>query len=59
MEYLRITESDELPDLASYKPFKCVVLNEDEVSIEKQAEISDRLCDSGCLFNIFRSSESQ
>ncbi len=50
MKYVRITEHDELPDLTRYKPYRCVVIIENEVSIEKQIKMSDWLCESGCLY---------
>lgn len=50
MEYIQITQSSILPDISNLKPFRCVVVVEDEVSDLRQKEICLWLVKSGCLY---------
>ena len=50
MEYLQLQNNDLLPNIDSLNPFKCVVVIEALVSQEWQAEVSEWLVNSGCLF---------
>lgn len=50
MEYLQIQSNGELPDLSKYKPFKCIVIIEQQGDSDWQAKVSDWLCSSGCLY---------
>lgn len=50
MEYLRIGEFGELPDVGRLKPFKAVVIIETSVSQKRQNEVSDWLVRSGCRY---------
>ncbi|WNO08453.1 hypothetical protein [Teredinibacter sp. KSP-S5-2] len=50
MEYVQIQNNSALPDISRFKPFKCVVVIDQEVAPEWQAKVSDWLCESGCLY---------
>lgn len=46
---MRVDEATVLQDLG-FKPYRCVVVIEDQVSKDKQNEISDWLVATGCLY---------
>jgi hypothetical protein len=50
VDYLLLTTSTELPDISALHPFKAVVIVEDTVTPDRQAEISQWLVDEGCLY---------
>jgi len=50
MEYVHISNNSHLPDLSKLKPFRCIVVIEDEVSENRQKDISRWLIESGCLY---------
>lgn len=50
LKYVRLYNEEELPEIGSIKPFKAIVIIEDEVSDEWQALTSEWLVDSGCLY---------
>jgi hypothetical protein len=50
VEYVHLTSRALLPDLSSLKPFKAVVIIDDEVPVERRVEISEWLVESGCLY---------
>jgi hypothetical protein len=50
LKYIRIEGGGELPDIRHLKPFKAIVIIEEEVLEEWQARTSTWLVDSGCLY---------
>jgi len=50
MNYVQLTSSSKLPDISAFRPFKVVVIVEDTVAPDRQAEISQWLVASGCLY---------
>lgn len=50
MTYVHLTSSSVLPDTCSSRPFRAVVIVEDVVGADRQAEISKWLVESGCLY---------
>jgi hypothetical protein len=50
VEYLRIAEGEPLPDIASCRPFKAVVVADAACSYAWRAEVSRWLVESGCLY---------
>lgn len=50
LEYQRIEEAGNLPDLERLKPFKAVVIIETQISQKRQADVSDWLVRSGCRY---------
>lgn|SRR5579871_288882 len=50
LDYQRVENSGELPNIGHLKPFKAVVIIELQVSEERQREISTWLVGSGCLY---------
>ncbi|MFW2403438.1 MAG: DUF7684 family protein [Gammaproteobacteria bacterium] len=50
MQYIQLTTTTEPPDVAALRPFKSVVIVEDEVTPERRAGISRWLAESGCLY---------
>ncbi len=50
MEYIQLTENNELPDISNFSPFKVVVAIEDLVSAERQTQISEWLVEMGGLY---------
>ena len=50
MEYVQIAQKSELPDITKLKPFRCIVVVEDEIADSRQKEISAWLVNSGCLY---------
>ena len=50
MDYVRIKNNEELPDISKHKPFKCVVVIEQEIAPDWQVEVSNWLCSSGCMY---------
>lgn len=50
MEYVQLTSSTKLPDISAMRPFKAVVIVEDDVPPDREAAISRWLVDSGCLY---------
>lgn len=50
MNYIQIKQNDTLPDILELKLYKCVVVIEDDVPLNRQNEISDWLVSSGCMY---------
>jgi hypothetical protein len=50
VDYFRITESEPLPDISAYAPFRAVVIINGPYSVEWQDRVSDWLVASGCLY---------
>lgn len=50
MDYYQISNKGSLPEISNLKPFKCVVVVEEEVDIEWQRQVSEWLVKSGCLY---------
>ena len=50
MEYIQITEASELPDISEFAPFKAVIAIENQVSDERQQQISNWLVTAGALY---------
>ena len=50
LKYVRVHGEGELPEIRHLKPFKVIVVIEEEVSDEWQARTSEWLVDSGCLY---------
>lgn len=50
MEYIQVREYGDLPGIIRGAPFKAVLAIEDQVSRERQREISDWLVAKGCLY---------
>lgn len=48
--YIQITSESSLPKISTYSPFKAVVIVEDQVTIERQNEMSKWLVDQGCFY---------
>lgn len=54
MRYINIHRLTELPDISSLAPFKAVISIEEQISAERQAEISAWLVDMGCRYVMTR-----
>ncbi len=50
LEYLRLTPDGEIPQASRRNPFRAVVVIEEPVSTEWQADVSAWLVASGCLY---------
>ena len=50
MEYIQVTETSELPDIAEFSPFKAVVAIKDPMSDSRRQLISHWLTQMGCLY---------
>ena len=50
MTYVHLTSKSDLPDVSLLRPFRAVVVVEDEILPERQALISQWLVQSGCLY---------
>ena len=50
MHYLQLCSPDELPDISALRPFKTVVIVEDDVTSDRQVAVSRWLVESGCLY---------
>ena len=50
MKYIQLTATAELPDIAGLRPFKALLIADEFVSPDRQAEISHWLVESGCLY---------
>jgi len=50
MKYLQLEPGASLPDISALKPFRSVVIVDDEPNPEWQAQVSDWLVASGCLY---------
>ena len=48
--YIQLTEQLDLPDISNFNPFRVVVVGDLTLSVEKQAEVSTWLVDSGCFY---------
>ena len=48
--YLCLSNQSELPELIELKPYKCIVLIEEEIDVEWQKKVSDWLVKSGCRY---------
>ena len=49
MEYIQLTEINEIPNISAFSPFKALLVIEDEVSKSRQRQISDWLVEMGGL----------
>lgn len=49
MKYIQINAQSELPSLEYLSPFKCLVVVSENISQERQSEISNWLVKSGCF----------
>ena len=49
-EYLLLNNSNELPEISHLKPFRAIVVIENEVSSEWQYKVSKWLVNSGCFY---------
>lgn len=50
MNYLQLQPGSELPEITHLKPFKCVVVVEEEVLPDEREAVSKWLVQSGCVF---------
>jgi len=50
VKYVQLVPGAELPDISDLKPFRCVVIVEEEPSSEWQAQVSEWLVEAGCLY---------
>lgn len=50
MEYLQLRNNEELPQIKTPHPFKCVVIIDASISQEWQVNVSKWLVNSGCLY---------
>ena len=50
MEYIHLQKNTTLPKSLGNKPYKCVVVIDEQVSEKRQTEISRWLVDTGCLY---------
>ena len=50
MEYIQVTETSELPDIAGFSPFKAVIAIEDQMSDGRREIISSWLTQMGGLY---------
>ena len=60
MEYIQLTENNEIPDISEFSPFKAVVVIQNEVSEARQHQISDWIVEMNglCLVTYGEGSES-
>lgn len=50
LRYVRVRNDDELPDVSELKPYKALVIVEDDFDQDWQNSVSDWLVDTGCLY---------
>ena len=50
MIYIQLKKNDSFPNLESYRPYKCVLVIEDEISNDQQNLISHFLVSTGCMY---------
>jgi len=50
MEYIQVTEDNELPDISEFEPFKAVIAIQDVVSTQRQTQVSNWLVEMGALY---------
>ena len=50
MKYIQLQPGSALPDISDLSPFRSVVVIEESVTPEWQAQVSDWLVQSGCLY---------
>ncbi len=50
LEYFQLQPESQLPDISRFNPFKAVIIVENSVTPEWQAEVSSWLVKSGCLY---------
>ncbi len=50
VKYFQIKPNSEPPDVSNLKPFRAVVISEENIPTDWQAKISDWLISSGCLY---------
>ena len=50
MEYIQLKIESPLPEISHLKPFRAVVIVEEEVTEEWQVQVSEWLVKSGCLY---------
>ena len=50
LKYVRVQSGDALPDISNLKPFKALVIIEEDISHEWQSQACKWLVDSGCLY---------
>jgi hypothetical protein len=58
MHYTQLTLTTDLPDLASLRPFKAILVIEESLAAERQLEIGRWLVESGCLYAMAWGNES-
>jgi hypothetical protein len=52
MDYLQLTSLSRLPELSALRPYKAIIIVEDSVAPDRQAQISQWLIASGCLYTM-------
>ena len=50
IEYLQLQSEGILPDISNLKPYRCVVVIEQDVSTEWLQKVSNWLCTTGCMY---------
>ena len=50
MQYFKLAEQDELPDVGHSAPFKTVLAIEDDISRPRQLEVANWLIEEGCRY---------
>ena len=59
MNYIQLTENNEIPDISGFSPFKALVVINSEVSKSRQRQISDWLVEMGGLCLIICGAHSE
>ena len=50
MKYLQIEPGEKLPDITELRPFRSIIVIDDETTLDWQSVVSDWLVKSGCLY---------